>query len=108
MLYHCYRNRCTIVTENDASLLLILMYSILPKMMYFSLPITSKAAEAKLTAEERKAKCLEISYPTIHIFEKWMLDTYPTILPKSKIGKPISPTRTLSFQGSPGMSMADA
>ena len=41
MLYHCYRNRCTIVTENDASLLLILMYSILPKMMYFSLPITN-------------------------------------------------------------------
>ena len=40
MLYHCYRNRCTIVTENDVSLLLILMYSILPKMMYFSLPIT--------------------------------------------------------------------
>ena len=43
MLYHCYRNRCTIVTENDASLLLILMYSILPKMMYFSLPITPVA-----------------------------------------------------------------
>lgn len=42
MLYHCYRNRCTIVTENDASLLLILMYSILPKMMYFSLPITDE------------------------------------------------------------------
>lgn len=42
MLYHCYRNRCTIVTENDASLLLILMYSILPKMMYFSLPITAR------------------------------------------------------------------
>ena len=41
MLYHCYRNRCTIVTENDVSLLLILMYSILPKMMYFSLPITA-------------------------------------------------------------------
>ena len=39
MLYHCYRNRCTIVTENDV--LLILMYSILPKMMYFSLPITA-------------------------------------------------------------------
>ena len=43
MLYHCYRNRCTIVTENDASLLLILMYSILPKMMYFSLPITGRS-----------------------------------------------------------------
>ena len=41
MLHHCYRNRCTLVTENDASLLLILMYSILPKMMYFSLPITT-------------------------------------------------------------------
>ena len=43
MLYHCYRNRCTIVTENDVSLLLILMYSILPKMMYFSLPITGNS-----------------------------------------------------------------
>ena len=40
MLHRCYRNRCTLVTENDASLLPILMYSILPKMMYFSLPIT--------------------------------------------------------------------
>ena len=55
MLYHCYRNRCTIVTENDASLLLILMYSILPKMMYFSLPITPEVIEPVPMTDIRRA-----------------------------------------------------
>ena len=68
MLHRCYRNRCTLVTENDASLLLILMYSILPKMMYFSLPITSveifaeeadRAAEQKCGNEDRPADFLK-------------------------------------------------
>ena len=57
--------------------------------------VESKAEEAKLNPEERKAKRLEISYPTIQVFEKWMLDTYPTVLPKSKIGMAISYTYTL-------------
>ena len=57
--------------------------------------VESKADEAKLSSEERKAKRLEISYPTIQVFEKWMLDTYPTVLPKSKIGMAISYTYTL-------------
>ena len=57
--------------------------------------VESKADEAKLSPEERKAKRLEISYPTIQVFEKWMLDTYPTVLPKSKIGVAISYTYTL-------------
>ena len=57
--------------------------------------VESKADEAKLTPEERKAKRQEISYPTIQVFEKWMLDTYPTVLPKSKIGMAISYTYTL-------------
>ena len=57
--------------------------------------VESKADEAKLSPEERKAKRLEISYPTIQVFEKWMLDTYPTVLPKSKIGMAISYTYTL-------------
>lgn len=57
--------------------------------------VESKADEAKLSPEERRAKRLEISYPTIQVFEKWMLDTYPTVLPKSKIGMAISYTYTL-------------
>lgn len=57
--------------------------------------VESKADEAKLSSEERRAKRLEISYPTIQVFEKWMLDTYPTVLPKSKIGMAISYTYTL-------------
>lgn len=57
--------------------------------------VESKADEAKLSPEERKAKRQEISYPAIRVFEKWMLDTYPTVLPKSKIGMAISYTYTL-------------
>lgn len=57
--------------------------------------VESKADEAKLSPEERKAQRLEISYPTIRVFEKWLLDTYPTVLPKSKIGMAISYTYTL-------------
>lgn len=57
--------------------------------------VESKADEANLSPDERKAKRLEISYPTIQVFEKWMLDTYPTVLPKSKIGMAISYTYTL-------------
>ena len=29
------------------------------------------------------------SYPVIRVFEKWMKDTYPMVLPKSKIGQSI-------------------
>ena len=57
--------------------------------------VESKADEAKLSPEERRAKRLETSYPTIQVFEKWMLDIYPTALPKSKIGMAISYTYTL-------------
>ena len=57
--------------------------------------VESKADEANLTAEERRAKRLEISYPILKVFEKWMLDTYPEVLPKSKIGMAISYTYTL-------------
>ena len=57
--------------------------------------VESKADEANLSPDERKAKRLEISYPTIQVFEKWMLDTYSTVLPKSKIGMAISYTYTL-------------
>lgn len=46
----------------------------------------SEADEAKLTAEQRKEKRVKESYPVILVFEKWMKDTYPTVLPKSRTG----------------------
>lgn len=49
----------------------------------------SEADEAKLTAEQRKEKRVKESYPVILVFEKWMNDTYPTVLPKSRIGQAI-------------------
>ena len=35
------------------------------------------------------AKRVKESYPVILVFEKWMKDTYPTVLPKSRIGQAI-------------------
>lgn len=49
----------------------------------------SEADEAKLTAEQCKEKRVKESYPVILIFEKWMKDTYPTVLPKSRTGRAI-------------------
>ena len=57
--------------------------------------VESDADEAGLTPEQRKEQRLRISYPTILVFEKWMLDTYPTVLPKSKIGEAIAYTYKL-------------
>lgn len=51
--------------------------------------VESEADEAKLTAEQRKEKRVKESYPVILVFEKWMKDTYPTVLPKSRIGQAI-------------------
>ena len=51
--------------------------------------VESEADEAKLTAEQRKKKRVKESYPVILVFKKWMKDTYPTVLPKSRIGQAI-------------------
>ena len=51
--------------------------------------VESEADEAKLTAEQRKEKRVKESYPVILVFEKWMKDTYPTVLPKSRISQAI-------------------
>ena len=55
----------------------------------------SEADEAKLTAEQRKEKRVKESYPVILVFEKWRKDTYPTVLPKSRIGQAIEYAFTL-------------
>ena len=57
--------------------------------------VESEADEAKLTAEQRKEKLLKESYPVILVFEKWMKDTYPSVLPKSRIGQAIEYAFTL-------------
>ncbi len=41
------------------------------------------------------AKRVKESYPVILVFEKWMKDTYPTVLPKSRIGQAIEYAFTL-------------
>lgn len=57
--------------------------------------VESEADEARLTAEQRKEKRVKESYPVILAFEKWMKDTYPMVLPKSRIGQAIEYAFTL-------------
>ena len=52
--------------------------------------VESEADEANLTAQQRSEKRQKEAYPVILVFEKWLKDTYPTVLPQSKIGKAIS------------------
>ena len=51
--------------------------------------VESDADETGLTVEQRKEKRVKESYPVIRVFEKWMKDTYPNVLPKSKKGQTI-------------------
>ena len=57
--------------------------------------VESEADAAKLTPQQRSEKRKKESYPVIQVFEKWMKDTYPTVLPKSKIGQAIEYTYSL-------------
>lgn len=55
--------------------------------------VESDAAE--MTPEERRELRQKESYPVIQVFEKWMKDTYATVLPKSKIGQAIEYTYSI-------------
>lgn len=57
--------------------------------------VESEADEAELKPEQRSEKRQKEAYPVIQVFEKWMKDTYPTVLPKSKIGQAIEYTYAL-------------
>lgn len=57
--------------------------------------VESEADQANLTPEQRMEKRRKESYPVIRAFERWMNDTYPTVLPKSKIGQAIEYTYAL-------------
>lgn len=71
--------------------------------------VESEADEAKLTAEQRKEKRVKESYPVmvILVFEKWMKDTYPTVLPKGAGSVRQSNTPSLFSRDSPVMSMTE-
>jgi len=51
--------------------------------------IEQMADEQELSTEERKDLRLKLAVPVLNAFEKWMEETYPTVLPKSNIGKAI-------------------
>ncbi|MBQ0088102.1 MAG: transposase [Prevotellaceae bacterium] len=57
--------------------------------------VEAEADAAKLTPQQRSERRKQESYPVIQVFEKWMKDTYPTVLPKSKIGQAIEYTYSL-------------
>lgn len=57
--------------------------------------VESDANKAGLNADERKEQRLEISYPTIRLFETWMKETYLKVLPNSKMGDAIEYTYSL-------------
>ena len=52
--------------------------------------VEKEADELGLTAEERKIKRTDESYPVIQTFEKWCMDTYPKVLPKSPVGEAVA------------------
>lgn len=52
--------------------------------------VESDADEAGMSAEERTKLRKECAYPVILSFEKWLKDTYPRVLPQSRMGKAIS------------------
>lgn len=52
--------------------------------------VESEADEAGDTPEERSKRRKEEAYPVLLTFEKWLLDNYYKVTPKSSIGKAIS------------------
>ena len=57
--------------------------------------VENEADDAKFTAEQRKEKRIKESYPVLQVFEKWLIDTYPKVAPKSKCGTAIAYTYSL-------------
>jgi len=52
--------------------------------------IERMADEKEMSDKERKALRKKLATPILDAFEKWMKDTYPTVLPKSRIGQAIA------------------
>ena len=57
--------------------------------------VENEVDDAKFTADQRKEKRLKESYPVLQVFEKWLIDTYPKVAPKSKCGTAIAYTYSL-------------
>lgn len=52
--------------------------------------VESDADEAGMKADQRKTLRQKKAYPVIRLFEKWCLDNFPKVLPKSLMGQAIS------------------
>lgn len=57
--------------------------------------VESDADDANMSAEERANLRMKVAYPVIQSFEKWLMDTYPMVLPQSRMGKAIAYAYTL-------------
>ena len=51
--------------------------------------VERRADQEQLTYEERAALRSRLAYPIMIAFEKWLLNEYPKVLPKGRIGKAI-------------------
>lgn len=54
--------------------------------------VERRADQENLSFEERSELRCRLSYPIMVVFEKWMRNEYPKVLPKGRIGKAISYT----------------
>jgi hypothetical protein len=52
--------------------------------------IEQMADEKEMSNDERKALREKLAVPILDAFERWMKDTYPTVLPRSRIGQAIA------------------
>ncbi len=57
--------------------------------------VESEADEQQLSPEARKEKRLKEAYPVIQAFERWMMDTWAKVSPKSRCGSAIAYTYAL-------------
>ena len=48
------------------------------------------ADEKEMSNDERKTLREKLAIPILDAFERWMTETYPAVLPKSRIGQAIA------------------
>jgi hypothetical protein len=58
--------------------------------------VERRADEEKLSYDERADLRSRLSYPIMVAFEKWLVNEYPKVLPKGRIGQAIKYTWHLS------------
>lgn len=57
--------------------------------------VERRADEEELSFDERSGLRSRLSYPIMVAFEKWLVNEYPKVLPKGRIGKAIKYTNEI-------------